>query len=221
MKMTNYRLQTEIENINTDKTVWFKNYVRQVLESNKPYHAKADYIGLSIKELDNNLPPWWVWLGYATIVFAIVYSTYYWWTGTGLTQEEEWAQEMAYAKTQKEAAAKELASKFDETNVKIVTDAKSIAEGKDIFAKNCVACHLADGGGSVGPNLTDKYWIHGGSPTDIYTVIKEGVLEKGMLSWKDKFSPYQIQNIVSYIETELQGSTPANPKAPQGEEYIK
>ena len=51
MKMTNYRLQTEIENINIDKTEWFKNYVRQVLESNKPYHAKADYIGLSIKEL--------------------------------------------------------------------------------------------------------------------------------------------------------------------------
>ena len=55
MKMTNYRLQTEIENINTDKTEWFKNYVRQVLESNKPYHAKADYIGLSIKELDNKI----------------------------------------------------------------------------------------------------------------------------------------------------------------------
>ena len=55
MKMTNYRLQTEIENINTDKTEWFKNYVRQVLESNKPYYAKADYIGLSIKELDNKI----------------------------------------------------------------------------------------------------------------------------------------------------------------------
>ena len=55
MKMTNYRLQTEIENINTDKTEWFKNYVRQVLESNKPYHAKADYIGLSIKEIDNKI----------------------------------------------------------------------------------------------------------------------------------------------------------------------
>ncbi|WP_434579824.1 hypothetical protein MLC52_07150 [Sulfurimonas sp. NW15] len=55
MKMTNYRLQTEIENIKTDKTEWFKNYVKQVLESDKPYHAKADYLGLSIKELDNKI----------------------------------------------------------------------------------------------------------------------------------------------------------------------
>jgi len=55
MKMTNYRLQTEIENIKVDKQEWFKDYVRQVLESNKPYHAKADYIGLSIKELDNKI----------------------------------------------------------------------------------------------------------------------------------------------------------------------
>jgi len=44
-----------MEHINAESQEWFKNYVRQVLESNKPYHAKADYIGLSIKELDNKI----------------------------------------------------------------------------------------------------------------------------------------------------------------------
>lgn len=174
-----------------------------------------------IKELDNHLPPWWVWLGYGTIIFAVIYTTYYHFTDMGAGQYEEYAEEMAYAKNQKEDAAKLLATTFDEKNVEIVTDAAKLAEGKDIYMKNCVACHLADGGGIVGPNLTDNFYIHGGSPTDAYMVIKEGVLEKGMLSWKNQFSPFQMQNVMSYIYTELQGTTPANPKAPQGEEYKK
>ena len=171
-----------------------------------------------IKELDNHLPPWWVWLGYATIVFAIVYSTYYWWTDLGKDPYEEYAIEMAYQKNQKEEAAAKLKSEFDESNVLVITDAEKIAEGKKIFEANCVACHLADGGGSVGPNLTDNFFIHGASATDMYVVIRDGVLTKGMLSWKDKFSPYQMQNVMSYIKTEIEGTTPATPKDPQGEE---
>jgi len=171
-----------------------------------------------IKELDNHLPPWWVWLGYMTILFAVVYSTYYWWTDLGSDQYQEYASEMQYQRNQKEDVAKKLALTFDETNVKVLTDAGKIAEGKAIFQKDCIACHLADGGGSVGPNLTDKFYIHGGTPTDMYTVIKNGVLEKGMLSWKDKYSPFQMQSIMSYIKTEIEGTTPKTPKSPQGEE---
>lgn len=171
-----------------------------------------------IKELDNHLPPWWVWLGYLTILFAIVYSTYYWFTDIGKTQEQEYIAEMEYAKSQKEAAKAKLKSEFDETNVVVITDVDKIAEGKKIYDANCIACHLADGGGSVGPNLTDKFYIHGSTSTDMYMVIKNGVIEKGMLSWKDKFSPYQIQNVVSYIKSEIEGTTPTTPKDPQGEE---
>lgn len=174
-----------------------------------------------IKELDNHLPPWWVWLGYGTIIFAIIYTGYYHFSDFGMSQEQEYAAEMAYAKNQKEDAAKKLASVFDESNVKVVTDPVKLAEGKDIYMKNCVACHSADGGGTVGPNLADNYFIHGGTPTEQYEVIKNGVLDKGMLAWKDQFSPFQMQNVMSYIETELKGTTPAKPKAPQGEEYTK
>ena len=55
MKMTNYRLQTEMERIQPESQEWYKDYVRQVLESNKPYHAKADYLGLSIQEIQNKI----------------------------------------------------------------------------------------------------------------------------------------------------------------------
>ena len=55
MKMTNYRLQTEMEHIKPESQEWFKDYIRQVLESDKPYHVKADYIGLSIQEIQNKI----------------------------------------------------------------------------------------------------------------------------------------------------------------------
>ncbi len=203
---------------NTAEESAFNKLMYDAVPIDRESEIMTDHEYDGIKELDNHLPPWWVWLGYATILFAIVYSTYYWFTDIGKTQEQEYAAEMAYAKSQKDEAAKKLKSEFDETNVLIVSDAEKIEEGKQIFATNCVACHLADGGGSVGPNLTDNFFIHGNSPTEMYQVIKNGVLEKGMLSWKDKFSPYQMQNVMSYIKTNIEGSTPANPKDPQGEE---
>lgn len=214
-----YRIFGTKENTSEESTM--NKILYDAVPVDREHEVMTDHEYDGIKELDNHLPPWWVWLGYLTIIFAVVYSTYYWWTDMGLTQEQEWAQEMAYAKAQKEESAKKLQSEFDETNVKIITDAAKLAEGKDIYMKNCVACHLADGGGTIGPNLADKFFIHGSSSTDMYKIIRDGVIEKGMLSWKNQYSPYQIQNIMSYIKTEIEGRTPASPKDPQGDEAVE
>jgi cytochrome c oxidase cbb3-type subunit 3 len=110
------------------------------------------------------------------------------------------------------------ANNVDENSVVALDDASALADGKKTFDANCASCHLADGGGSVGPNLTDAYWIHGGGIKNVFTTIKYGVLDKGMISWQETLSPVQMQNVASYILT-LQGTTPATPKAPQGTLY--
>lgn len=171
-----------------------------------------------IKELDNHLPPWWLWLFYLNIIFAVVYLMYYNVTGIGATQLEEYEAELIYAENFKADLEKRMASEFNENDVKFLQEEDKIAAGKDLYNTNCVVCHRADMGGGIGPNLVDDYWLHGGSPTEIYLVIKNGVLDKGMLAWKDQMTPYQMQNIMSYILT-LQGSNPENAKEPQGEKY--
>ena len=108
----------------------------------------------------------------------------------------------------------------DENTVTMVTDDARIKNGQKIFVQNCVACHLADGGGSVGPNLTDEYWKHGGGIKNIFKTIKYGVPEKGMISWQDELGASKIQDVASYVMT-LQGTTPANPKAPEGEKWVE
>jgi len=169
-----------------------------------------------IKELDNHLPPWWLWLFYLNIIFAIIYMIYYTFTGIGASQVQEYEAEMIYAENFKADLEKKMASEFDENNVEFVKEEAKIAEGKTLFNTNCAVCHKEDLGGLIGPNLTDEYWLHGGSPTEIYMVLKNGVLDKGMLAWKDQMTPYQMQNIMSYILT-MQGTNPAGAKEAQGE----
>ena len=107
----------------------------------------------------------------------------------------------------------------DEKSVAILTDEASIAEGKEVYLANCIACHGANGeGNAVGPNLTDKYWIHGGSIQNVFSTIKYGVVEKGMQSWQSQIRPQVIQKVASYIMS-MQGSNPANAKEPQGVLY--
>ena len=173
-----------------------------------------DYDG--IVELDNNLPPWWVAMFYVTIGFSIVYILHFHILGTGELQEEEYKTEMAVAKAEVEAYRATLENSVDETNVTALDDAARLASGKTIFEANCAACHAADGGGGVGPNLTDEYWIHGGDVKSIFKTVKNGVPSKGMIAWKSQLSPGQIQEVSSYILT-LVGTSPANPKEPQGD----
>lgn len=174
-----------------------------------------DYDG--IKELDNSLPPWWKYGFYITIVVAFVYIFNYHVSGTGLNPEQEYAVEMEAGKKQEELYKAKTKDLVDENNVTLA-DASGIALGKGLYTQSCVACHGANGEGGIGPNLTDNYWIHGGSLNDIYKTIKIGYPEKGMQSWQSMYSPIQIKQLTSYVRS-LVGTKPANPKDPQGSLY--
>jgi cytochrome c oxidase cbb3-type subunit 3 len=176
-----------------------------------------DYDG--IRELDNHLPPWWTYLFYATIVFGIFYVIFYHVTDTLPLQDKEYEIEMAEAATMAEmrlAESQAAGTAFNEADLAVSTDADVLARGGKIFAQQCAVCHLADGGGSIGPNLTDNYWLHGGDIKSIYTTIKVGVPDKGMISWEAMLSPEQMSDVTNYIIS-LKGTVPATPKAPQGE----
>ena len=168
-----------------------------------------------IRELDNHLPPWWLGLFYGSVVFGVIYMIGYhvmdWWP----LQEEE------YSISQAEAA-KVLASQagsqgvIDESTIEYNPDVVFVSKGKAVFDQSCATCHGPDGGGTIGPNLVDNYWMHGGSVSDIYKTIKNGVPAKGMASWEKALSPTKIAQITSYIIS-IGGSEVANPKAPQGD----
>jgi len=167
-----------------------------------------------IKELDNKLPKWWLWLFYITIIISVVYFSRMHILHTADKQADAYNKEVEAAIIKYKAARP--ASTIDASTVSLLTDELSLAKGKEIFDKSCVVCHLAQGQGLVGPNLTDEYWIHGCSIGDIFNLIVIGVPEKGMISWKDQLTPEQIQQVSSFIVS-LKGTNPPNPKAPQGE----
>jgi cytochrome c oxidase cbb3-type subunit 3 len=197
--------------------MWKKLQDAKPIERESEIELDHEYDG--IRELDNNLPPWWLYGFYLSIVFAVIYLFRYHIAQTAPLQTEEYKQAMAAAAVQKEAYLKNAANLVDETNVVMLTDQALIKEGAAIFKANCAVCHAADGGGGVGPNLTDAYWLHGGSIAEIFSTIKYGVPAKGMIPWKDQLNPAQTQKVASFI-MHLQGSSPADPKEKQGELYI-
>ncbi|MBD3863799.1 cbb3-type cytochrome c oxidase N-terminal domain-containing protein [Olleya marilimosa] len=170
-----------------------------------------------IKELDNNLPPWWLYSWYASMVFAVIYLFNFHVTGSSDTQYEELDNEYAQAKIEIEAYKKTAKNLVDVNSVVLLTDALDLQNGKKIFTENCIACHMADGGGGIGPNLTDKYWILGGSIKNVFQTISEGGRSgKGMVSWKKDLKPLEMAQVASYVLS-LQGTTPANPKEAEGD----
>lgn len=196
---------------------WFEklNRTRTVdARSEKEYNLGHNYDG--IEELDNPTPPWWNWGFILSGIFAVVYLWVYFVSHSAPNQIQEL--EIANAKAEKriQAYMATSANNIDENNVTLLTSQKDIDDGKKMYIANCAACHLADGSGIVGPNLTDKYWLHGGSVKDVFKTIKYGVPEKGMKSWKEDFTPKQISQLTSYVLS-LQGTNPANPKEPQGD----
>jgi cytochrome c oxidase cbb3-type subunit III len=198
---------------------WWTTMNRQFFTKAVPVEKEEDilldhdYDG--IKELDNALPPWWKYGFYFTIAVAALYILRYHVWKTGPDPQQEYDQEMRVAAAQIEEYRKKSGDMVDEKTV-TMADATGIAEGDKIFHANCFACHGAKGEGGVGPNLTDDYWLHGGTINAIFKTIKFGVPEKGMQAWEKTYSPVQIKNLASYIKT-LAGTNPPNAKAPQGD----
>ncbi len=168
-----------------------------------------------IRELDNNLPPWWKWMFYVTIIFAVVYLIHYHVLQTGPTSQEEYVAEMAQAEKDVAAYKAMLAANQGESEIP-VTGPVAIAAGQKIYMNYCAACHGNKGQGGIGPNFADQYWIHGGSMEDIIATIENGVPAKGMISWKNQLSGPEIQQVSLFIY-ELEGTNPPNPKDAQGE----
>lgn len=178
-----------------------------------------------IEEYDNDLPMWWIGLFVLTVVLGIGYAI---WLHTGLNLpivgkgQDQYANledDLAYAAAEK-AANKPVVVELDEEGLlALAAKPDAVEAGKVIFQGKCAACHTlpgsSDGGGLVGPNLTDNYWIHGGKLTEIRTVIRTGVLDKGMLAWESQLKPDEIDHVVVYIRS-LKGSNPAGAKEAQG-----
>lgn len=210
----------EIEEVTKPKfklSFWDRFNSAVAIEKEEDILLDHDYDG--IKELDNSLPPWWIYGFYFTIVVGVIYIWYYHAGGNGPSSYQEYVAEVEKGEEAKAAYLAKAANMVDENTVVMLDDA-GIASGASIFKTTCAACHANDGGGGVGPNLTDEYWLHGGGIKDIFKSIKYGWPDKGMKSWKDDFSPKQIAELSSYIKS-LKGTTPAAPKEKQGEVYIE
>lgn len=191
-----------------------------VLDDEKNLLLEHDADG--IRELDNNLPRWWVWLFYLTTIYAVGYMSYYHVFGIGKSSAENYEAAMVVAEKIKAEAAREFVASM--ATLPPSDDEVVVASGKQVYMSYCVACHRPDGGGVVGPNLCDDYWIHGSTFTDSLNIIMNGNPVKGMLAWKETLPPKDIYAVASYIYT-LRGSNPPNPKpaenqAPAEDEFL-
>jgi cytochrome c oxidase cbb3-type subunit 3 len=186
------------------------------LSEEKDMMLDHDFDGIT--ELDNPTPAWFNVLFYGSILFGVVYLLNYHVFKWSPLQDEEYAIEMKAAEVEKAAYLAKAGNLIDESSVKVDNSPAVIAAGKAVYMQNCVACHAADGGGGTGPNLTDEFWIHGGSPKYVYRSIKYGWKEKGMIPWKDVYNDQKILQLASFVNT-LQGKTPVNPKIAEGEKY--
>lgn len=202
---------------------WIKNTYKKLVGS-KPIEEEHDIIldhdYDGIKELDNNLPPWWLYSFYISMLFAVIYMAKYH-LMDGESQLDEYNTQMAEAKLQIEAYKKTAKDLVDYTTVEML-EGNDLKAGKKIWEQNCAVCHMVDGGGGIGPNMTDNYYIQGGGIKNIFKTISDGGRPgKGMEAWSKKgLSASQIAQVSSYVVT-LNGTTPANPKDKEGELWIE
>ena len=204
---------------NIEDNSYFGKLYTKLLDS-KPIEDEGEIIldhnYDGIKELDNTLPPWWVYMFYLTIFFAVFYlAKYELFDGDSTTVEYE--KEVAKAELDIAEWKKTAKDLVDASTVTLLTEASDLEAGKEIYTTNCAVCHKADGGGGIGPNLTDDYWILGGGIKNSFTTISEGGRPgKGMVSWKNDLKPIEIAQVASYI-LGFQGTTPAAPKVAEGD----
>ena len=244
-----------------------------------------DYDG--IKELDNDLPPWWLYLFILSIIFSIIYMLHFHVIGTGDSTVTEYRKEInpdyveavqpgqavgylspwitadpditprllakfsnhvgdkvtfdQLIQAAKRRATQEqldlLMAAFPSSEVfepvamaaaplepakpsgmTVLTDEASLVAGAQLYKASCAVCHGQQGQGGIGPNMTDQYWIHGGSMDDIVYTINVGVPAKGMIPWDKTLSKDKIHQVASFIYA-MEGTNPPTPKAPEGEIY--
>ncbi|WP_426429843.1 cbb3-type cytochrome c oxidase N-terminal domain-containing protein [Winogradskyella sp. HB-48] len=203
-------------------SLWIQNTYKK-LKGGKPIEEEGkiilDHNYDGIKELDNSLPPWWLYGFYATIIFAAVYLARFHIFNAG-DQFAEYEIEYAEANRAIEEYKKTAKNLVDVNTVEVLTDASDLNAGKKIFEVNCVACHMTDGGGGIGPNLADQHWILGGGIKNVFRTISEGGRDgKGMVAWKNSLKPLEMAQVASYV-LQFQGTTPANPKDPEGDIWV-
>ena len=207
------KTELQVERKKRSYNWWNKLNKFKPVEQEKDIDLGHDYDG--IRELDNRLPPWWLWGFYVTIVFAVVYLWRYHVAETAPLSEEEFKISMQKGEEEVQAYLKKKGEAVDENTVKVLSDAADLAGGEKVYTTSCVACHGAKGEGGVGPNLTDDYWLHGGDIKGIFKTIKYGVDGKGMAAWQSVYSPKQMAQVASYIKA-MHGTNPPNGKEPQG-----
>ncbi|GFZ77640.1 cytochrome c oxidase subunit III [Aquaticitalea lipolytica] len=205
------------------KFTWLNNAYKKLVGT-KPMEKEQELIldhnYDGIKELDNDLPPWWLYGFYASIIFGAIYLVKYH-VFDGDTQYDELESEYAQAKIELEEYKKTAKDLVDFNTVTFLSDAADLAKGKTIYEENCVACHKSDGGGGIGPNLTDNHWILGGGIKNVFKTINDGGRDgKGMVAWsKNGLKPSEIAQVASYVLT-LQDITPAEPKEAEGDVWV-
>lgn len=175
-----------------------------------------EHIYDGIQEYDNRLPNWWLFILYATIVFSVGYWLVFHTFKVADLPIARYEKEMVAAKEAQIARMAEMELTDEALNL-MATVPSRVEDGRQIFQTYCVVCHLEQGQGLVGPNLTDRYWVHGGKPMDLYNVVTNGVLEKGMAAWGNQLGPTRVQSVVAYVLTLRNTEIPG--KAPEGELY--
>ncbi|MCS6916146.1 MAG: cbb3-type cytochrome c oxidase N-terminal domain-containing protein [Chitinophagales bacterium] len=214
--------KAEVEPAGVESNWWQRIYQRltQPVPAGKQKDVMLEHSYDGIRELDNHAPPWLQAIFYGTILFSVAYLMYYHVFRIGPTSAQEYQAEMNRAQRLKEARLSEMGGEITEQNVMLLTDAQALQAGKEIFTTRCASCHGMRGEGTtVAPNLTDEYWLHGGSIADVFRTIKYGVPAKGMIAWQGMLKPKEMQQTASYVLS-LQGSNPPNAQPPQGERYV-
>jgi cytochrome c oxidase cbb3-type subunit 3 len=168
-----------------------------------------------IQEYDNRLPNWWLYSLYGTILFAVGYWYHYQSGGFGASPAEAYKVDTERALAE-QASQMKVGEATPETLAALAKDPTAIALGKQVFTSTCAACHRADGGGVVGPNLTDEFWLHGGAPDRVFRTIATGVPDKGMPAWQPPLGALKTQAVTAYV-LGLRGKNVPGGKAPQGE----
>jgi cytochrome c oxidase cbb3-type subunit III len=184
--------------------------------SDRRQEGKTVHVYDDIEEQDNHLPNWWLYTLYGTCIFALGYWIYFQGYGTGLSPLARYQKEKL---AQKRAEAAQLMALGELDDAKLMEMAKNpaiVKQGEEIFGTTCFACHAKNGGGQIGPNLTDDFWLHGGMPTQILHTIRTGVPDKGMLAWGPQLGEEKVRAVTAYVLT-LVGTNVPGGKAPQGE----